>query len=458
MPIHREFITVVGKPGAYLSNTQKQIRTINVPVLLLADDLSDLQKVKEDLANWLIHDEPKELIFNDEPDRVYYAVVSGSLDLDELVYSGQGIITFLCPDPFKYGHEKTIHFPSDQVVINNEGTAEADPIFELTATKKSTFAMISNGEDYNLIGQPSDDDVQVVDYKTSVLYENGSTLNGWQHTQNKEMVANDNNIDSMDGVMGTSGTGIRPSNYGTPKNKQRGPAIYKELNEPLQDFELEATVDIITNKKEDNFRVVIYMLDENMNNIGYIGMKDNSKMYNRRVPLSQLGKHQEGQTLLGDYSNYIRDSDNTTMFYLRFKREGKRLTAYVALLKNQRHEIVWEESFNDVNNEYMGRLKYITLFIGSYQDRITPARLNVNKVELFKLTTVEEDQTPYIINVGDVIEFDHKNEDILVNGEPRKDLKNFGASFFTLKKGENQLLVTPENSFETNVRFRERFY
>src|SRR5699024_9410642 len=141
-PMERNFISVVGMSGAHLSHSKRQIRQIDVPVFIMADSFSDLQKVKEDLAEWLIHDDPKELIFKDEPDRVYYAVVDGSLDLDELVRWGQGVITFICPDPFKYGKEETVT-GTDNLTIYNQGTAETEPIFELTATKKSTFAMVS---------------------------------------------------------------------------------------------------------------------------------------------------------------------------------------------------------------------------------------------------------------------------------------------------------------------------
>src|SRR5690606_13297027 len=125
------------------SFTQTQVREITVPVFIKANDISDLQKVKEDLAEWLIHDEPKELVFKDEPDRIYYAVVDGELDLDELVRWGQGIITFICPDPYKYGPEKTVETTSDTFIVENEGTAETEPIIELTATEKATFAMRS---------------------------------------------------------------------------------------------------------------------------------------------------------------------------------------------------------------------------------------------------------------------------------------------------------------------------
>src|SRR5699024_4585399 len=156
--MERNLISVMGMSGAHLSHSKRQIRQIDVPIFIKADSFSDLQKIKEDLAEWLIHDETKELIFKDEPDRVYYAVVDGSLDLDELVRWGQGVITFICPDPFKYGQEETLETSNDTFIVKNNGTANADPVFELTAKQKATFAMVANGTDedseYNLIGIP----------------------------------------------------------------------------------------------------------------------------------------------------------------------------------------------------------------------------------------------------------------------------------------------------------------
>src|SRR5690606_3789646 len=152
-------------PGAHLSHTDVQARVITVPILVKAKNINDLQKLKEDMAEWLVHDEPKELIFKDEPDRVYYALVDGELELDEIFSTGRGEITFICPDPYKYGPEKTVETTSDEFIIENEGTAETEPIIELIATQKATFAMISNGEEYNLIGTPADDDIEIVDSK-----------------------------------------------------------------------------------------------------------------------------------------------------------------------------------------------------------------------------------------------------------------------------------------------------
>ncbi|OIK11973.1 hypothetical protein BIV60_17110 [Bacillus sp. MUM 116] len=136
-PIERQFHDVPNRPGAYLFSKRKtNPRPLPIPVFLKAESIPDLQKVKEDLAAWLIHDEPKPFIAEDEPDRTYYAVVDGSFDPDEIVRWGQGVIPFICPDPYKYSAEKT--YTVSTAAITNEGTAEANPIFTVTFTAAAT--------------------------------------------------------------------------------------------------------------------------------------------------------------------------------------------------------------------------------------------------------------------------------------------------------------------------------
>src|SRR5699024_4990710 len=129
----------------------------------------------------------------------------------------------------------------------------------------------------------------------------------------------------------------------------------------------------------------------------------NSRNYKRRVALSQLGQHNQEVSLIGDNSYIENNARDTTLFYLRFRREGKRFTVYIAHWRNQRHETIWEASYNDVDDRFQGRLKYITLFIGRFQDRVNPNRARINSVEVFELSQSTVDQTPYIIYPGDII-------------------------------------------------------
>ncbi|MEK3821364.1 distal tail protein Dit [Cytobacillus sp. FSL W8-0315] len=143
-PIEREYQEVPNRPGAYTKKKRKtKPRPFPITVLLEADGVN-LQKLKEDFASWLIHDEPKPLIPDDEPDRTYYAVVDGSFDPEELVNFGQGVIPFICPDPYKYGEEKTVTLGTGS--INNAGTAETTPIINVTFTAAASEYKITHQE------------------------------------------------------------------------------------------------------------------------------------------------------------------------------------------------------------------------------------------------------------------------------------------------------------------------
>src|SRR5699024_6892572 len=92
-----------------------------------------------------------------------------------------------------------------------------------------------------------------------------------------------------------------------------------------------------------------------------------------------------------------------------------------------------------------------------------PSRLRMNSVELSELTQVTVDQTPYILYPGDKVRFDHKDDDILVNGESIMGVKNhpirkaFGASFFKIKKGYNSIIIYPRDTFDAEAKWSDKY-
>jgi len=452
-------IGINGMHGTWEEKTpRRKLREISINFQLKTESNLEMNQKLNKLRSMLTGSK-KELEFTDE-EVIYYATLQ-SLELPEEDSNDLiGTINFLCSDPDKYGEEETLETSSDTFIVENTGTTDSDPIFELTAKEKTTFAMVANGTDedseYNLIGFPADDDVEIVDTKTSILYENGSTLDTWQTATNQ--LIDETRMHKITGTMGTDDAGIRASNYGTG-DKLHGPAIYKEIT-PIRDFEIESTFDVISRREEENWRMGINFLDENMNMLGHLGLKDNSRNHKRRVPLGRFGAYRGGGRANG---NLIGDADRfdnareITLFYLRVKREGNAFTFYIAEWMNQRHIKSWSRTYRDNNNSYGGRLKYITLYISKWGSRPNPSRIRINSVEVFELSQATVDQTPYILYPGDKVTFDHKDDDILVNGEPRNDLKDFGGSFFKLKKGYNNLLVYPDGAFETKVTHRNKY-
>src|SRR5690625_1220533 len=133
------------------------------------------------------------------------------------------------------------------------------------------------------------------------------------------------------------------------------------------------------------------------------------------------------------------------------------MTCYITRINTITEHVKSIKETVRVDENLMGKLKYIQIHIGKYADKPnanSPRLLSIKTTEFLKYTV---DQTPNIVYPGDVITFDHKVDDILINGEPRNDLKNFGGSFFTLKKGLNNLIVTPPDTFDTKVTYRDKF-
>jgi hypothetical protein len=66
-------------------------------------------------------------------------------------------------------------------------------------------------------------------------------------------------------------------------------------------------------------------------------------------------------------------------------------------------------------------------------------------------------EIPVIASAGDIITFDHTKSLVAINGEPRPDLKDFGARFFKLPKGVSTLLIEPSDSLTATITLREAF-
>ena len=450
--VERKVINIDGRPGGVTTQFNERERRFSVPIVLPSSTFEQKERYVEELAEWLIHDKPLPLVFDKYPNRTLYAEIEGTFEFSQFTEHSEGFITFVCADPYKYGSEKHINFTSDAVVIENNGTAEADPIFELTATEKSTFAMISNGEQYNLIGQTVDVDEQLVDEKTLIFDERGDTLSNW--------ITSGTSVDGdVTGTMTTDGTGIVVNNYGSG-NKWHGPALLKEIA-PIQDFEIEMRLRVEATNPNQTYRIEFYLFDENMQVLGKMAIMDASQ---GRIQYSAEGRI---GSFIGKHKNYLISSQNyernRNHFHgmLRMRRIGKRFEFYVARIGHNEQGFIHHDfldiPFNDINNEYQGKLKYVQIHIGKYGSTSNPPTPRINLIKVSELNEVLVDQTPYIFGVGDIVTFDHKNDDILVNGEARNDLKNFGGSFFKLQKGENVITVTPEDSFDSEIKFRERY-
>lgn len=130
--IEKDYITVMrGRERPFFAVEDE--RNIEVPVFIKHNGFSHYERLKEDIAYWLKHEEPKPLEFRDDPDRVYFARVTDIDTTNTHPMGSDALIHFLSES--KYSLER-------QLNINNELTSNIEG-HKATAWKTKTIFAIN---------------------------------------------------------------------------------------------------------------------------------------------------------------------------------------------------------------------------------------------------------------------------------------------------------------------------
>ncbi len=170
--------TAPNKNGAFLSRTKRlEPKEIEVSIVVRATSQSDLRTKIRSIAAWLYTDDVKPLVFSDEPDKTYQAIISGDTNIDEILNIGEGTLKFICPDPFAYGQAKTLSLPGSTPQFNYGGSVETYPIFTVNITGSILEWKVTNskGEFTKVTDSFKAGDVVVVNTHTGKVTLNGAT-------------------------------------------------------------------------------------------------------------------------------------------------------------------------------------------------------------------------------------------------------------------------------------------
>ncbi|USK48863.1 phage tail family protein [Bacillus sp. CMF12] len=454
-PIKRNLLTVPGVPGAYLDSTETEVRVIEQPIIINGKDRFDVRKLEEDLSDWLITEKAVELTFDEEPDRIYYAVVDGAVNIEDIARFGKGSVTFICPDPYKYGPLEILQPITEftlPTVINNSGRAPTPPKFKVTLKNDTTFLDIIGDEDYMRIGRPVNIDEFAVAERELVLHDTMSTTTGWGDAQNSDI---DGGV--VAGTMISDGTKFIASSLGTG-TAWHGPAKIKSLGQELTDFDVEFQPILDNDDLTKIGRIELYLLDVNKKAVAKLAIKDISKGQGGNIAELRVGDNVVNHFMIAEYGTNWNTWHNFNGL-LQITKKGNMWTAYVAKFINgdrnnrtSRKFVEWE----DRENQFTRKVAHVVVHIGA-NGTATPSRMSIQDLRVSKLNQLTQNQIPYIGRAGDVFEFDMKISRILKNGDffMRKD---FGARFFHLQKGDNVLVFNPPEVIEkVEAEWRQRF-
>lgn len=142
-----EKIKIPGLDGEYFLNTKLDSRTITVKYLLKANTSLELRE-KFNKLNMILHtEEPKQILFTDEPLWSFYGVLDSATNIEETSNSIVSSFTFKCLDPYKY---KNLDKDENQntVTISKLATNSTDKIIpskiEVVLSNDASKVVINN--------------------------------------------------------------------------------------------------------------------------------------------------------------------------------------------------------------------------------------------------------------------------------------------------------------------------
>lgn len=167
-----ELVNVEGRHGVLFMYKKHEPVTLPVQVVVYEDSIHLLHERRREIAAALHKDEPKKLIFADEPDKYIMAILTGESPLPTLATHGEATLNFFCPEPFWYAVEDDIfEFEGAGTHdFNRKGTIESEPIIEITGTISGRVSITLNGKTMDYTGGLAHGDTLVIDSNWMTAY------------------------------------------------------------------------------------------------------------------------------------------------------------------------------------------------------------------------------------------------------------------------------------------------
>jgi predicted phage tail component-like protein len=449
-PINHEVMYVPGVPGGYIQETSRQIRLINIPVEIKPLENLSLFETVEKIVSWLTTEEDVELVLPGEPNRTYYARLTGDLQLREILNRGKGTIQFICPDPYKYGPTKKLDFTNGILNVFNNGTINAAPVVEVVVLEDISYLDFFNDKGYMRIGRPMEIGQTIVNKYERMLNDSLATLVGWS---NAGLTVDGGDVTGAFTVVNGE---FVASSYDTGTT-WHGPAVKKSIpNAPIVDFEVEYRLKFPTIAGGLG-RIELYLLDDQSQTIGKLSMKRINEGFGGNTVEVRLGNGLTSHMLVNYAGADNRSWDNFNGI-IRLSREGNVWTAYIARIdpNTSKHIVRYGATYTDTGLLYTNNLSQVQLHIAQNGTSPVP-KLAIADLRIDRINNVSP-TGPYVIaTTGDVIKFDHAKSELTINGEDAKRLKDFGATFFDLPRGVNALLLEPSDKVSATLSMREGY-
>jgi predicted phage tail component-like protein len=173
-PSSNKLMEIDGRSGALFVSKKHGVKKIEVEIAILGDYVNK----KREIADWLDADKPEALILSDEPNMTDFAILDGETDMDEILDNGMGKLSFICPDPYSFGGERSVSLFTGDDSIFSGGTAPsyATFTFNIPSTMSSVKFETTDGDFFEVKDSFVAGDVLVIDMGKGKVTKNGTLI------------------------------------------------------------------------------------------------------------------------------------------------------------------------------------------------------------------------------------------------------------------------------------------
>ena len=424
-----------------------------------------LVNFRRGLSALIYTDEPKKLIFSDEPNIYYYAILDGEQTLEEEEYKSSGILRFLIPDGVAHSvAQKTAeNYGSNQITLENNGT-ESVPI-NIKATMKSDngYIAFTLGDRFYQIGKP--EEVDGKHYEESVklfddhLYED----KGWLVNQGITPPVTSERL--QNGVVkyvkeSTNEGYATTKDYGSG-NSWHGASLTKIVPKDVNNkypvnwkvaYRFDFNTDGAVFKGVQVGHTSVTMIDEHDDIICSIIFEDTSPVNEYYYMAVFIGNKnvwhtdstfpmaKKGVTARGDYGPAVTAEKIGNQVTIRFNNFGICKTFYVD------------------NPE--AELRKITWYGAAYKDHFHTENNVLRALHVIKHNVERYEDIPNYFSNGDIVEIDGASGSVYINDAYDTDVADIGSQPLLLPPGQHTLGIIT-SSFasvpDVEVTYQERW-
>lgn len=461
--------------GEEILRISRGAKTIEVEFTIWS---ADRNKVKRQLASIFRVDSPKKLIFSDEPDKYYWAIKSGKIEMrEESLQRSRGTITFFVEDgvahstTYKRYDNPTISGNKMTFEIDNNGSEYAYPIIKIKHNSENGYIGVVNSTGALEVGNKQEVDGEMAQ-KNVTLHKNVSGdfsdwVDGTHNYENPNKIVNTRM--TSDKAWGGR-LGILPEPFatsGVANSLQYGAVKELPLAETAKNWYIWARAWFETGLNGQTGAWCLSVIDEEDHLIAGMAIEKTDTSGNTANIRFLLGDGNGGSRVMQTINFTPSLWFPPNPYGSEGREENKNANMFDLLKEGDTIKYYWYGSsfrYSDARIKDK-KAKKVQFYVGQYTGRnVTDRMVSVHSINYFTFEKLHVDYWKDVSNrypMGSNVVLSSEDVSIMVDGLNRQMDFVYGSRFIEIPPGKSTLEVYTSDWCKTpptvSVEFEERW-